>query len=223
MKIDILTLFPEMFEGPLTVSMIKRAKQDALVEINTHHIRDWANDKHRTTDDKPYAGGAGMVLMVEPIDRALKDLRKENTKVILMSPQGRKFTQRIAQELTKDEHLILIAGHYEGFDERIREHLVDDEISIGDYVLTGGELPAMVITDAVVRLIPGVLGDSESLEGETHSVDDTPGTNKHPVYTRPENYNGWKVPEVLLSGNHAEIKKWKRENYTKSSRVKKKN
>ena len=202
--------------------MIKRAKRDSLVEINTHHIRDWAIDKHRTTDDKPYSGGAGMVLMVEPIDRALKELKEKNSKVILMSPQGRKFNQEIAKDLSKLEHLILIAGHYEGFDERIREYLVDDEISIGDYVLTGGELPAMVVTDAVVRLIPGVLGDSESLEGETHSVDDTPGANKHPVYTRPENYNGWKVPEVLLSGNHAEIKKWKSENYTDSSRVKKK-
>lgn len=231
MKIDIVTLFPEMFEGPFSESMIKRAQKKGLVEINIHNLRKWSVDKHNTVDDKPYSGGAGMVLMVEPIDKAISELRHKakdtKTKVYLMSPQGAKFTQSKASELSEAGHLILIAGHYEGFDERIREHLVDGEISIGDYVLTGGELPAMVITDAVIRLIPGVLGDSDSLKGETHSIDpqfnnrNTQSNIKHPVYTRPEEYKGWKVPEVLLSGDHKRIEKWKKENYTTKSRVNK--
>lgn len=215
MKIDILTLFPEMFDGPFSESIIKRAQEKKLVEINIHNLRDWAEDKHKTVDDKPYGGGAGMVLMVEPIFNALQDLKAQdanslpsshNPHTILLSPQGKVFNQQKAQELSKLDHVILIAGHYEGFDERIREHLVDEEISIGDYVLTGGELPAMVVVDSIVRLIPGVLGDKESLANETHSE---PGHTKHPVYTRPEEFKGWKVPEVLLSGNHKEIKAWK--------------
>lgn len=224
MKIDILTLFPEMFEGPFHESIVKRAREKKLVEINIHNLRDWAVDKHNTVDDKPYGGGAGMVLMVEPIHKALKDLTiNHQSLTILMSPQGKTYDQGKARELSKLEHIILIAGHYEGFDERIREHLIDEEISIGNYVLTGGELPAMVIVDSVTRLIPGVLGDPKSLEGETHSKlvtsHKSPVTNhqslatnkKHPVYTRPEKFNGWNVPEVLLSGNHAEIEKWKQE------------
>ena len=209
MKIDILTLFPEMFEGPFKESMVKRAQEKNLVEINVHNIRNWATDKHKTTDDKPFSGGAGMVLMVEPIFNALKDLRQKNSKVILLSPQGKKYSQKQASDFSKMDHLILIAGHYEGFDERIREHLIDEEVSIGDYVLTGGELPAMVLVDSIVRLIPNVLGSEESLEGETHSKKNF---IKHPVYTRPEEFNGWKVPEVLLSGNHKEIEKWRKEN-----------
>lgn len=208
MKIDILTLFPEMFRGPFEESMVKRGQDRALVDIKIHQLRDWAEDKHKTVDDKPYAGGAGMVLMVEPIDNALKSLRTKDSKVILMSPQGKKYSQATAYKLAKEKHLIFVCGHYEGFDERIREYLIDEEISIGDYVLTGGELPAMVIVDSLVRLIPGVLGDEDSLKNETHSKK---GHKKHPVYTRPENYNGWNVPEVLLSGNHAEIEKWKKE------------
>lgn len=216
MKIDILTLFPEMFEGPFSESMIKRAQQNNLVEINIHNVRKFTTDKHKTVDDKQYGGGAGMVMMVEPIDNAIQALKfngknsqiSKQTMVILLTPQGSKHTQKKAQELSLQKHIILIAGHYEGFDERIK-NLVDEEISIGDFVLTGGELPAMVLTDSITRLIPGVLGDSESLDGETHAQE---GHVKHPVYTRPENYKGWKVPEILLSGNHKEIQRWRQEN-----------
>jgi len=211
MRIDILTLFPKMFSGPFDESIIKRAMEKGLVDVEIHYLRNWATDKHGTVDDKPYSGGAGMVIKVDVVDAALKDLKSKinnpESKVILLSPQGETFTQQKAKELSKLDHLILIAGHYEGFDERIRENLVDEEISIGDYVLTGGELPAMVIADSIVRLIPGVLGDSDSLRDETHS---RPGYTKHPVYTRPEEYKGWKVPEVLLSGDHKKIEGWKK-------------
>ncbi|QQS38680.1 tRNA (guanosine(37)-N1)-methyltransferase TrmD [Candidatus Woesebacteria bacterium] len=209
MIIDIITLFPNMFSGPFEESIISRAKNKGLVEINIHYLRNWTTDKHHTVDDKPFGGGAGMVLMVEPIYKAIKELKKKNTKVYLVCPQGSTFNQQIAQHMSQEKHIILISGHYEGFDERIREHLVDDEISIGDYVLTGGELPSMVIVDTIVRLIPGVLGDNESLSGETHS---RKGLVKHPVYTRPENFKGWKVPNILLSGDHAKISEWKKEN-----------
>ena len=157
MKIDIITLFPEMFKGPFEESIVKRAQEKELVEINIHNLRDWATDKHKTLDDRPYGGGGGMVLMVEPIYKALKDLKTKNSKVVLLTPQGKVFKQKKAQEFSKLKHLILIAGHYEGFDERIREHLIDEEVSIGNYVLTGGELPAMVVIDSIVRRIPGVL------------------------------------------------------------------
>jgi len=207
MKIDILTLFPEMFRGPFEESIVKRAQEKELVGINIHDLRDWATDKHKTLDDRPYGGGGGMVLMVKPIYEALKDLKTKNSKVVLLTPQGKVFNQKRAQQLSKLKHLILIAGHYEGFDERIREHLIDEEISIGNYVLTGGELPAMVVIDSIVRLIPGVLGAEESLIDETHSE---PGHIKCPVYTRPESFKGWKVPEILLSGNHKEIEKWRK-------------
>jgi len=208
MKIDILTLFPSMFEGPLSESIIKRAKEKKLVEINIHNLRDWAKDKHSTVDDKQYGGGAGMILRVDVIDSALQELKTKNSKVILLSPQGKKFTQVKASKFSKEKHLILIAGHYEGFDERIREHLIDEEVSIGDYVLTGGEIPAMVITDSVVRLIPGVI-NPKSLIDETHS---STTNKKYSVYTKPENYKKWNVPKVLLSGNHKEIEKWRKEN-----------
>jgi tRNA (guanine37-N1)-methyltransferase len=207
MKIDIITLFPEMFRGPFEDSIVKRAQEKELVGINIHNLRNWATDKHKTLDDKPYGGGGGMVLMVKPIYEALKDLKTKNSKVVLLTPQGKVFNQKRAQQLSKLKHLILIAGHYEGFDERIREHLIDEEISIGNYVLTGGELPAMVVIDSIVRLIPGVLGAEESLIDETHSE---PGHIKCPVYTRPESFKGWKVPEILLSGNHKEIEKWRK-------------
>jgi tRNA (guanine37-N1)-methyltransferase len=207
MKIDILTLFPEMFKGPFEESIVKRAQEKELVEISIHNLRDWATDKHKTLDDRPYGGGGGMVLMVKPIYEALKDLKAKNSKVVLLTPQGKVFNQKKAQQLSKLKHLILIAGHYEGFDERIREHLIDEEISIGNYVLTGGELPAMVMVDTIIRLIPGVLGAEESLIDETHSE---PGHIKYPVYTRPESFKNWKVPEILLSGNHKEIEKWRK-------------
>ena len=207
MKIDILTLFPEMFDGPFNESIIKRAQEKGLVKIKVHNLRSWATGKHNTVDAKPYSGGSGMVLMVEPVYKALKDLKSKDSKTILLSPQGEKYSQEKAREFSKAEHLILIAGHYEGFDERIRENLIDEEVSIGDYVLTGGEIPAMALVDSIVRLIPKVLGSEESLEGETHSKRNY---KKHPVYTRPEEFNGWRVPEVLLSGDHKKIEEWEK-------------
>ncbi len=216
MRIDILTLFPEMFEGPFSESILKKAREKGLIEINVHNIRDWAKDKHKVTDDRPFGGGPGMVLMVEPIDRALSELTTNNkqltTRIILLDPAGKTFNQKEAERLSKYDHLILIAGHYKGIDERIREHLVDEEISIGDYVLTGGEIPAMVVVDATVRLIPGVIGKAESLKKESFSDFDTPRVPRllgFPQYTRPETYKGWKVPKVLLGGNHAKIEKWR--------------
>ena len=212
MVIDILTLFPEMFEGPLTQSILKRAQDKQLVTINIHQLRDWAKDKHHTTDDRPFSGGPGMVMKVDVIDQALTDLKKKDSQVILLDAGGEKYTQQKAQKFSKLGHLILICGHYEGVDHRVHEHLVDEVISVGDYVLTGGELPAMVIADSVVRLLPGVLGDDQSTTEESHS---TPGYLEYPQYTRPEEYHGWKVPEILLSGNHAAIKKWQGEHSSK--------
>ncbi len=206
MKIEILTLFPEMFKGPLTESIIKRAQEKGFVEIKIHNLRDWATDKRQTVDDRPYGGGAGMVMRVDIINAALKDLKTKESKTILMSAKGEVFSQKKALQLSKEGHLILIAGHYEGVDHRVHEHLVGETVSIGNYVLTGGELPAMVVTDAIVRLIPEVI-EAESLKDESHSKK---GYLEYPQYTRPEKYQGWKVPEVLLSGNHAEIEKWRK-------------
>jgi tRNA (guanine37-N1)-methyltransferase len=206
MKIDILTLFPKMFQGPFAESIVKRAQTKDLVEIKIHDLRKWTQDKHRTVDDRPFGGGAGMILMVEPVDRALKELRQKGTKVILLTPQGKVFHQKTAQKLSHERHLLFLCGHYEGVDERIREHLVDEEISIGDYVLTGGELPAMVVIDSLVRLIPGVLEKPEATQKESFSSK----TLEYPQYTRPEKYKGWKVPEVLLSGNHQKIRDWRK-------------
>jgi tRNA (guanine37-N1)-methyltransferase len=232
MKIDILTLFPEMFKGPFDASMLKKAQEKALVEINIHNLRDWAKDKHKTTDDRPFGGGKGMVIKVDVVYKAIKELKAqksktksgvEKLKVILLSPQGKVFNQKKAQELSKIDHLILIAGHYEGFDERIREHLIDEEISIGDYILTGGEIPAMVITDSIVRLLPSVLEEettlNESFSPTTHNSQPI-SLLDYPVYTRPENFKGWKVPKVLLSGNHAKIAKWRKEKATESTHKK---
>ncbi len=207
MKIDIITLFPDMFKGPFDESIIKRAQDKGFVEIKIHNLRQWTKDRHKTVDDHPYGSGVGMVMMVEPIYNALKDLKTKNSKVILMDPGGTPFIQRKAQELSKTEHMILIAAHYEGVDHRIREHLIDEEISIGDYVLTGGELPAMVIVDSIVRLIPGVLEKPEATQLESF----TEKLLEYPQYTRPETFRGWKVPEILLSGNHKEIEKWRAE------------
>jgi tRNA (guanine37-N1)-methyltransferase len=214
MRIDIITLFPKMFKGPFDESIISRAQEKGLVQINIHDLRQWGLTERRTVDERPYSGGAGMVLMVEPIFKALKELKKPNSRVILLTPQGKTFNQKRAKELSKNEHLIFICGHYEGFDERIREFLVDEEISIGDYVLTGGELPAMIITDTIVRLIPGVLKKEEATEFESFSDQNL---LEYPQYTRPEEFNGWKVPEVLLSGNHAEIEKWRKEKALKKT------
>jgi len=227
MKIDILTLFPKMFSGPFEESIIKRAQDKNLVQVRVNDLRQWGLDKRRTVDDRPYGGGVGMVLMVEPIYNALEKLKSKDSKVILLTPQGKTFNQALARSLSKEKHLILVAGHYEGFDERIRAHLVDEQISIGDYILTGGELPAMVVTDAIVRLVPGVLEKPEATESESFSLNtkyNIPNTSlEYPQYTRPENFKGWKVPEILLSGNHAEIEKWREQESRKKTRQKSSN
>ena len=203
----MLTLFPAMFAGPLDESIIKRARETGLVDLKIHNLRDYAHDRHKTVDDRPFGGGPGMLLKPEPIFEAVETLARENTRVILLSPSGRRFNQSIAGDLARRDDLLLIVGHYEGFDERVRERLADDELSIGDYVLTNGALPAMVIIDAVVRLLPGVLGDEESATEESFSH----GLLEYPQYTRPAEFRGMKVPEVLLSGNHAEIANWRAE------------
>jgi len=207
LKIDVLTLFPAMFAGPLDESIIMRARKSGLLDLKIHQLRDWTHDKHKTVDDRPFGGGPGMLLKPEPIFEAVESLKREGTKVILLSPSGRKFNQEIARELAREKDLLLVTGHYEGFDGRIRETLADDELSIGDYVLTNGALPAMVVIDAVTRLLPGVLGDDESSRDESFSA----GLLEYPQYTRPAEFRGLKVPDVLVSGNHAEIEKWRRE------------
>ena len=207
MKIDVLTLFPAMFAGPLDESIIRRARDTGLLELEIHNLRDYAHDRHRTVDDRPFGGGPGMLLKPEPIFEAWENLAAADTRVILLSPSGRPFTQAIARELSGYRHLLLISGHYEGFDERVREKLANDELSIGDYVLTNGALPVMVVIDAVTRLMPGVLGDDESSQDESFSQ----GLLEYPQFTRPSEFRGMKVPEVLLSGNHAEIARWRAE------------
>ncbi len=210
MKIDILTLFPEMFKGPFDVSIIKRAREKGLLDISVTNIRDFAHDKHRIVDDYPFGGGAGMVMKPEPVFAAVEFVRsrsgQESAKVVLLCPQGRVFNQEMAKDLSKEPHLILICGHYEGIDERVREKLIDEEISIGDFVLTGGELPAMVIVDAVARLIPGVLGEEESYANDSFYE----GLLEYPQYTRPREFAGMKVPDILLSGDHEKIRQWRR-------------
>jgi tRNA (guanine37-N1)-methyltransferase len=207
MKIDVLTLFPAMFAGPLDESIIKRAREAGLLELAIHNLRDYAHDRHKTVDDRPFGGGPGMLLKPEPIFEAVEALAGETAAVILLSPSGRTFTQAIARDLALKSHLVLVSGHYEGFDERVRAELADDELSIGDYVLTNGALPVMVVVDAVTRLMPGALGDDESANDESFSH----GLLEYPQYTRPAEFRGMKVPEVLLSGNHAEIARWRAE------------
>jgi len=212
-RIDILTLFPQMFQSPFSASIFQRAVDQKLVEVNLHNIRDYTHNKHHVVDDYAYGGGAGMILKPEPIFEAVESIKSEMKEeaavlpVILLTPQGRLFSQSIAQELSRNKHLVLICGRYEGVDERVREHLATDEISIGDYVLGGGELAAMVVVDAVVRLLPGVLGSEASPLDDSH----VSGLLEYPQYTRPPVFRGWSVPEVLLSGNHAQIAKWRRE------------
>jgi tRNA (guanine37-N1)-methyltransferase len=196
-----------MFAGPLDESIVKRARDAGLLDLKIHNLRDWTHDRHKTVDDRPFGGGPGMLLKPEPLFEAIEDLQRKGTRVILLSPAGRKFNQAIARELAEQKHLLLVTGHYEGFDERVREKLADDELSIGDYVLTNGALPAMVVIDAVARLLPGVLGDDESSRDESFSQ----GQLEYPQYTRPAEFHGMKVPEMLLSGNHAKIEKWRRE------------
>lgn len=213
MKFEVFTLLPDIFPPYLDSSILQRARQRGLIDVRVHNIRDFTHDKHHTTDDTPYGGGGGMVMKPEPVFEALEtvlELDPDQTApfpIILLTPQGRVFTQRVAEELSRHERIALLSGRYEGVDERIREHLVTDEISIGDYVLTGGELPALMIIDAVSRLLPGVLGDPTGAEDDSHSM----GLLEYPHYTRPPEFRGWPVPEVLLSGDHARIEKWRRE------------
>ncbi|MFF2482676.1 tRNA (guanosine(37)-N1)-methyltransferase TrmD [Paenibacillus sp. NPDC058071] len=213
MKIDVLTLFPEMFDGVFGASILGKAKEKGIVELAAVNFREYANNKHNTVDDYPYGGGGGMVLKAEPVFAAVEDLMQEaaeggrKPRVILMCPQGEPFTQKKAEELSQEEHLVLICGHYEGYDERIRQYLVTDELSIGDYVLTGGEIPAMTVIDSVVRLLPGVLGNETSAVTDSYST----GLLEYPHYTRPAVFRDWEVPEVLLSGHHSRIEAWRRE------------
>lgn len=215
MHIDIITLFPDIFFGPLSSSIVGRAVKNGIVEINAVNLRDYTHDRHQTVDDKPFGGGPGMLMKPEPLFEAVEALRKENTKVILTGPRGVKFDQKMAKELTNEDHLIIICGHYEGMDERVREHLADVEVSIGDYILTSGNLPAMVICDAVTRLLPGALGCGESGEDESFSTED--GVLEYPQYTRPARFRSWDVPEILISGDHGKIEKWKREQAVKET------
>lgn len=205
MKIDILTLFPDMFDGFLNDSIIKRAREKKLVEINVHNFRDYSPFKNKQVDDYSYGGGAGMVLMCEPIFLAIEAIKQKDTEIIMLTPSGKTFNQQKAKELSGQKHIILLCGHYEGFDERIKT-IIDTEISIGDFVLTGGEIPAMAVTDAITRLIPGVI-NKESLESETFNDE----LVDYPVYTKPAEFRGMKVPEVLLSGHHANINTWREE------------
>jgi tRNA (guanine37-N1)-methyltransferase len=220
MRIDILTLFPEVCRAPLNASMMKRAQESGALDLRIHNLRDWTSDKHHVVDDAPFGGGQGMVMKPEPIFKAVEELKKtpnaqrptpnaelERPKVILMSPTGRRFNQQMATEFSRESHFIIICGHYEGVDHRVIEHLVDAEISIGDYVLTNGAIAAVVFVDAIVRLLPGVLGHEQSAADDSFSG----GLLEGPQYTRPSDFRGWKVPEVLLSGNHAQIAEWRKE------------
>jgi len=217
MQFDILTIFPKIFNSYFNESIIKRAQGKKIIKIKTHNIRDFTTDKHKTVDDKPYGGGPGMVMKVEPIYKCLKSIkRKKKSKIILLTPKGKTFKQSIAKQYSKLDQLIFICGHYEGFDERIRKYS-DEQISIGNYVLTGGEIPAMTIVDAITRLLSGVLGDKNSSKDETFSKHEK--YIEYPHYTRPENFKGMKVPKILLSGNHQEIATWRRQKSKTVKRV----
>jgi tRNA (guanine37-N1)-methyltransferase len=228
MKIDILTLFPEICRAPLSESMMKRAQENKIVDLRIHNLRDWTTDKHHIVDDAPFGGGQGMVMKPEPIFAAVEELKQKTSnaqrptpnvellkpKVILMSPAGKRLDQQMARDLSKESHLVIICGHYEGVDHRVIDHLVDLEISIGDYVLTNGAIAAAVVVDAVVRLLPGVLGDEQSAADDSFTI----GSLESPHYTRPAEFRDWKVPDVLLSGNHAEIAKWRKEQALKRTK-----
>src|SRR4051794_27344557 len=206
MKIDILTLFPEICRAPLSESMMKRAQENKIADLHIHNLRDWTADKHHIVDDAPFGGGQGMVMKPEPIFAAVEELKSAKSKTILMSPAGKRLDQKLAADLSKESHLVIICGHYEGVDHRVIEHLVDVEISIGDYVLTNGAIAAVVVVDAIVRLLPGVLGHEQSATDDSFSS----GLLEGPQYTRPSEFRGWKIPDVLLSGNHAEIAAWRK-------------
>ncbi len=210
MRFDIITIFPKIFDSYFGESIVGRAVKDELIKIKVHNLRDWTDDNHKTVDDKPYGGGAGMVMKIEPVFKAVEAAKQApKRRVILFSAKGKKFTQADARRLSAYGQLILVCGRYEGVDERVAQYVADEEISIGDYVLTGGEIPAMIVVDSVSRLLPGVLGKEESLAEESFIQE---GYLEYPQYTRPEEFQGWKVPETLLSGNHKEIEKWKEEN-----------
>ncbi|MDD5397218.1 MAG: tRNA (guanosine(37)-N1)-methyltransferase TrmD [Candidatus Moranbacteria bacterium] len=215
MRFDIVTIFPQIFDSYFGESIIKRAKEKGIVEIVAHNLRDYSTNKHHNVDDTPYGGGAGMVMQVEPIYRAVADIQKANlkTRTILFSAKGKRFKQKDAHRLAQYDQLIFICGRYEGVDERVAEHVVDEEISIGDFVLTGGEIPAMLVVDSVTRLLPGALGNEQSAVEESHSEE---GYLEFPQYTKPEKFLQWEVPKILLSGNHGEIEKWRREKSGKS-------
>jgi tRNA (guanine37-N1)-methyltransferase len=221
MKIDIVTLFPEICRAPLSESIMKRAQKNGIVDLHIHNLRDWTMDKHHVADDAPFGGGQGMVMKPEPIFAAVEklrnqtsDIKDQTSKIVLMSPAGHRFDQEMAAQLSGESHLIIICGHYEGVDHRVIDHLVDHEISIGDYVLTNGAIAAVVLVDAVVRLLPGVLGHEQSALDDSFSR----GLLEAPQYTRPAEFRSWKVPDVLLSGNHAEIERWRREQAIKRTR-----
>jgi len=217
MRIDVLTLFPKMFENILGDSILKRAQAKGLVRIDVHNLRDWTSDSHKTADDKPFGGGAGMVMKIEPVYRALKELRapgRRSSKIVLLTPQGKRLDQALVKKMAREKHLVLVCGHYEGVDERVRD-MADEEISIGDYVLTCGELPALVLIDSIVRLVPGVLGHSDSVKQETFEG----GLLEYPQYTRPADFEGMKVPDVLLSGNHKKIEEWRKKEALKRTLV----
>jgi len=217
MRIDIVTLFPEICHAPLGESMMKRAQEKSIADLHIHNLRDWATDKHHVVDDAPFGGGQGMIMKPEPVFAAVEDLRHQTSKIILMSPAGRRLDQQLANQFSGEAHLIVICGHYEGVDHRVIEHLIDLEISIGDYVLTNGAIAAVVLVDAIVRLLPGTLGHEQSAADDSFSN----GVLEAPQYTRPAEFRGWKVPEILLSGNHAEIANWRKQqalNRTKQNR-----
>jgi tRNA (guanine37-N1)-methyltransferase len=215
-KIDILTLFPDICRAPLCESIMKRAQKNGIVDLRVHNLRDWTTDKHHVVDDAPFGGGQGMIMKPEPIFAAVEDLRNQASRVVLMSPAGDRFDQQMATQISQEPHIIILCGHYEGVDHRVIEHLVDLEISIGDYILTNGAIAAVVLVDAIVRLLPGALGHEQS------AVDDSfnHGLLEAPQYTRPAEFRDWKVPEVLLSGNHAEVAKWRKEQAIKRTREK---
>jgi tRNA (guanine37-N1)-methyltransferase len=220
MRFDIITIFPGIFDSYFNESILKRAQKENLIEIKIHNLRDWTTDKHKTVDDTPYGGGAGMVMKVEPVHKAVEEIKSkipnQKSKIILFSAKGKRYAQSDAKRLSEYDNLILICGRYEGVDERVAEFVADEEISIGDYVLTGGEIPAMVVVDSISRLIPGVLGNPASLNEESFSApianlkSKIKNSLEYPQYTKPEDFQGWKVPEVLLSGNHREIEKWRK-------------
>jgi tRNA (guanine37-N1)-methyltransferase len=218
MRIDIITLFPEICRAPLNESIMKRAQENRIVDLHIHNLRDWTTDKHHVVDDAPFGGGQGMIMKPEPIFEAVEDLKSQivsqKSQILLMSPAGRRFDQRLARQLSQEPHLIIISGHYEGVDHRVIEHLIDLEVSIGDYVLTNGGIAAVVLVDSVVRLLPGALGHEQSAGDDSFSK----GLLEAPQYTRPADFRGWRVPDVLLSGNHAEIAKWRNEQAIKRTR-----